>query len=475
MQFLVLLMMMGLLLHDTSGWAIPPRLHGTELILAANLPFGVLALLGWLGCRWAMKRIDTRPSSVTRTLDRLDLWLAIVRWTTVAGFFANIYLLGWLDWLQVRTGHAVLLGDLALLVPALGVPVLTWWAYYPIDRRMREATLMRSLDTAQPVAAIWSRGQYLLSQLRHNVLLLTLPLLVILGWMEALELWAKHSVFIADYEGWFAAGGALAIFALAPLGVKLALDVVPLPHGPLRDRLLVLCTRYHISVRQLLLWRTYGGVINGAVMGLFGRVRFILLTDGLLDRLTDGEIEAVMAHELGHVKRRHMVWMAVCAIAALAVSALILRLAIPDALADRILHLTGTEAGVDAVVMIGSLMIWGVLFGFISRRFERQADTFAVQHLSRSYPDPTLGPDVIHPAAIEVVSSALRRVAMLNHIPLDRPSWRHGSMGWRIGYLQTLAGRPVDGVPIDRTIRRIRWACVVALAAVALQEYAHKM
>ena len=42
-------------------------------------------------------------------------------------------------------------------------------------------------------------------------------------------------------------------------------------------------------------------------MGVLPWMRYVLLSDVLLERMSD-EIEAVFAHELGHVVHRHMTW-----------------------------------------------------------------------------------------------------------------------------------------------------------------------
>ena len=64
---------------------------------------------------------------------------------------------------------------------------------------------------------------------------------------------------------------------------------------------------------------------------------------------------------------------------------------------------------------------------------------------------------------------------MLNHHPLDRRSWRHGSIEWRVEYLRSLIGTPIETTPIDRQMACIRWACVAAFAAVMALDLAIKM
>ena len=97
-------------------------------------------------------------------------------------------------------------------------------------------------------------------------------------------------------------------------------------------------------------------------------------------------------------------------------------------------------------------------FGFVSRRFERQADTYAVRLLSErdQSADAT-------PASVNAMAGALSMVAFVNHVPVERPSWRHGSIAWRQAYLRSLAGRPHARLGIDSLVRAI---CALALVAV---------
>ena len=59
----------------------------------------------------------------------------------------------------------------------------------------------------------------------------------------------------------------------------------------------------------------------------FGRAKRIVFFDTLLERLTPDEVEAVLAHELGHFKLKHvlkrMLWMAFFSLAFLALLALL--------------------------------------------------------------------------------------------------------------------------------------------------------
>jgi Zn-dependent protease with chaperone function len=187
--------------------------------------------------------------------------------------------------------------------------------------------------------------------------------------------------------------------------------------------------------------------------------------------MSDRQIESVMAHELGHVVRRHLPWMVVCAMAVLwALAAALDSVTAGLQIAGVLPDLNTSQAwamGTDATATLILVGLWALAFGYISRRFERQADTFAVQHMARD--------GVITCDAVDAVADALTDVALLNRMTPQQKSWRHGSIAWRIDYLRTLVGRPVDQCEIDRTVGWIRWGCAAVLAVMIGLEYFHRM
>jgi len=81
----------------------------------------------------------------------------------------------------------------------------------------------------------------------------------------------------------------------------------PLENEELKHRLVVLSERAGTRVRGVYKWHLSekSKKANAALTGL-GATRRIILADTLLDNYSDDEIEAVLAHELGHHVRRHM-------------------------------------------------------------------------------------------------------------------------------------------------------------------------
>ncbi|HEB61151.1 MAG TPA: hypothetical protein ENJ06_04935, partial [Phycisphaeraceae bacterium] len=412
-----------------------------------------------------------------RALAAADRVLGMAPILIVAVHCWNILGMHWLDAVRALLGDMIFIDEAVATLPPLIAITLIWYAYYPIDRRVRQALLIRHLDQARPIPPSLTRWQYISLQIRHQFLFMLLPLGLILFWSELVNRWIFTDMQEA-YRGALQVVGVVAIFFFAPLLIRFAWDTIPLPDGLLRRRLINMCKMHNAKAREILVWRTHGGMINGAVMGVIGLLRYILLTDGLIESLNERHIEAVMAHELGHIRRRHMptlvALLMVCVSAAAYVLTYVAQVIwwlkfywlVPPSISEQV-----TMDRLDLFITGGSLVVGLLIFGYISRRFERQADTFAVQHLSMSPPrippdglldsgtDPLAEgklPDirncVITREAVMSMAGALEAVAVLNHIPPARKSWRHGSIRWRQHYLLTLIGKPCNRLRIDRII-----------------------
>ncbi len=477
MQLLVLGLFLLLYLHDASalavdcaGWVVVVGVVGPKLLWTG--------LYTW-ACRVTLSRLSQGRAG--KHLRRMELVSAVYR-VGVLGLFSLDLYLGLLvrvrGWIETATGleHVVLVDELSVMLPTLVMWGVGWWLFYPIERRLREAALMRNFDRGLPVYPVWSRRQFVLSQYRYQVLLILLPLLGVIAWTEGVGWMVRQQwAWVTDAtEPWWTIAGCLAIFVTAPVIIRLAWDTAPLPDGELRDHLMSMCKTHKVRIRELLLWRTYGGMINAAVMGLIGPLRYILITDGLLQQMPTRHVEAVMAHELAHVRKRHMFWLLVTAVGLMGLVEIVAvgvltgsgldMLEIEQALSTEDGLGTGWLTGEAGVTLVGTLAgavwLWAFGFGWVSRRIERQADTFAVAHMVQERGGETIE----EPDALAMIH-ALQHVAELNHVRAEKHSWRHGSIAWRQNYLRSLVGEPIQRLAINR---QMRWINVMSLSAVAL-------
>ena len=254
------------------------------------------------------------------------------------------------------------------------------------------------------------------------------------------------------------------VFLTAPVILTVVLETRPLAPSPLRTRLEAMCSRAGLRYRQILLWHTDNHMGNAAVMGVLPQVRYILLSDLLLETMTDDQIEAVFAHELGHVVHKHLTWLG------LFVLVLLLATLGPAQWIGNLssAHLPGWMANVllPVVEAVGGLLL---LFGGLSRYFERQADVYAARTIDwqnrpadrTDSPHPRRWPVGVHGAS--VFGSALHRVAIINGIPIASRTLSHGSIAGRIDYLHRLSVEPIRTRQFDRMMTSIYFLVIALL------------
>lgn len=195
-------------------------------------------------------------------------------------------------------GHAILLKDVLILAPVWLPLVGSWAAFFDVRRAEQEC----GPSGASPPGTRW---QFVWLHARHHLGLCLLPVLALLAGQDVLALltpaWEENPV------AWGGHAALLLAIALAfPWLLSHIWHTAPLPDSDLRQRLVRLTGTMGIRCRDFRIWQTNGQVLNAAVAGLFPAARYVFLTDGLLTFLQDDELEAVVAHELGHARRRHL-------------------------------------------------------------------------------------------------------------------------------------------------------------------------
>jgi STE24 endopeptidase len=216
---------------------------------------------------------------------------------------------------------------------------------------------------------------------------------------------------------------------IAPLFNKF----VPLEDTALRERIEGLMKRVGFSSSGLFVMDGSKRSAHGnAYFSGFGGAKRIVFFDTLLSRLSPEEIEAVLAHELGHFKLKHIVKRIVVMFA---VS--LGFLALLGWLKTKIWFFTGLGvdpmlgAGNDAMALLLFMLVLPV-FTFVfspltsisSRKHEFEADAFAAQHtkaddlvaaLVKLYEDnaSTLTPDPLHSAFYDSHPPATLRISKL--------------------------------------------------------------
>ncbi len=189
---------------------------------------------------------------------------------------------------------------------------------------------------------------------------------------------------------WLWAWGALLGFQLlmALLAPALILPLfnkfTPLPEGSLRQRLLALAERtgFHARRVQVMDGSKRSRHSNAFFTG-FGKLRKIVLFDTLIQQLAEPELEAVLAHEIGHSKKKHVLKMLIAS-------------AVGSLAAFYVLALLAGQSwfyrsfGFEPGSIVPALLLFALLSGMVtfwfspvlhwwSRRYEYEADAFAAE------------------------------------------------------------------------------------------------
>jgi len=350
-----------------------------------------------------------------------------------------------------------LLAKAAVLAPFILAVLIGWLLDYPYHLAVRERlALLADDDTAAEARPYWTRREHVSYNVRHHLLFIAVPVGLILLCADALEMYVAGALgepagSVVQFAGTLTA--AAGVFLVAPAIIIRIWRTGRLAPGALRTNLEAMCERLKLRYRDILVWRTGGIVANAGVLGLTARWRYILISDGILEKMDPPHIKAIFAHEGGHVVSHHIFYSAIFAIGSILLC---------GSAAEVSTAALGWDI-FDSTLMTLALLagVWAFAFGYISRRFERQSD---VAGAWASAP-PGDGSGRITPEGAAVFARALERIAELNGIPPRQHNWRHGSIAARVSYVLWLGSIAGTRDAADRTVRRIKLALWLTLAA----------
>jgi STE24 endopeptidase len=334
-------------------------------------------------------------------------------------------LLRWTGALDIASiwRDVLLLAGVGVVGAVIGLP-FSWYRTFRLEARFgfnRTTLRLWLLDLAKGIAL---------------GIVLGLPLALAILWLMARAgtLW-----WLWAWVVWF--GFQLLMLFLYPTVIAPLFNrFTPLPAGAARERIEQLLARCGFAVAGLFVMdgSRRSGHGNAYFTG-FGKARRIVFFDTLLERLVPSEIEAILAHELGHYKLRHVVkrivWSAVLSLAFLALLAALaasdwfyVGLGIPG---DQV-GIAQARPGVALALFLLALPVFTFILSPLAARYSRkhefEADGFAARNASAAalvsalvklYEDnaATLTPDPLHSAFYDSHPPAAIRVARLQGAP----------------------------------------------------------
>ena len=295
----------------------------------------------------------------------------------------------------------------------LNLPVLIdkYFAFFPMDNLRQMLALLPLLVSLICIRLAFYRvnrlqqGDYreVLSLQFKFLLFPLLPMFIYLIAIDALH-WLPYSakVFIVEHP-YILIGLILPVivsaYILAPFLMQFLWKTEPLaPNSELKWKLEELTKQSGTRHQDIRVWQTGSLLIaNAAVAGTHPWNRRIFLTDALLEYFTDDEIGTVVAHELGHIRYKH--------IQTYMLFSLFYLLSYPFFyvfVEEPLVLYFGESQIVPTLCSLTFLIIYFVLiFRYLSRRCEHQADLYAVSLTEKP----------------EAFKTALIKLAVLNSVP----------------------------------------------------------
>jgi len=364
-----------------------------------------LVLFFWLG----------RRALAADVTDKAVVWFSYMR---SLQWILNFSLLGWwiaLDYCHAEpilrffasgtrftalAAHPVLYESIGWLPPAL-LWLLSYRISHPVQQKLRGLR--------------WTKRELTLQAL-YSVLARLIPIAMFLTGLRVIGSGGFRNAFL-----WWVAALLLRAVAAQALLKLTGMQPQALSSGHLRDRVFAMAEHIGVKLQQIYLIPSGKGQVANAFARTGNTISF---TDYLLQRMSQREVDYVMAHELTHLKLKHPAKLGYAFAGSIFLAVFVLNFASPFVY--------------DSVITRYALMfaIVSVFPYFWSRRFEYAADAGAVATTG----DPR--------AAI----SALFKLSELNMMPIHWSHWRekwltHPSSMRRAHAIAKKAGIPFEEIP----------------------------
>lgn len=353
--------------------------------------------------------------------------VAMVERVTEAIVLVALTLLGGLQWLDLELGYLIdnemlrqlaLIGAVMAILGLVGLP-FSVWKRFELEARFGFNRVTPKLFVQDSLKAL------------VVALLLGTPLVASILWIMGNAgpnwVWWAWGIWV---------GFNLLVLWLFPTVIApLFNKFTPLNNPEMAERIQNLAQRCGFSLSGLFVMDGSKRSAHGnAYFTGFGKARRIVFFDTLLSRLSIDEVEAVLAHELGHFKHKHIIKRMVVSFSLALVFVLILGwLSTQVWFYAQLGVLPQLGRPNDALALILFFLVTPVftfwltpLASWFSRRDEFQADDYAAQQSSpealtaalvKLYDDnaATLTPDPVHSAFYDSHPSAVLRIQNLKH------------------------------------------------------------
>jgi len=164
--------------------------------------------------------------------------------------------------------------------------------------------------------------------------------------------------------------------------VPLFNKLTPLEEGSLKKTLESFAKKVKFNLKAIfLIDGSKRSTKANAYFSGFGKTKKVVLYDTLLNDLSEDEIAAVLAHEIGHYKKKHIIYNLMLSILLTGASLYLLSLFINNPILAQAVGIEKPSFHIGIIIFMilytPISVITGLMMNILSRKFEYQADDFA--------------------------------------------------------------------------------------------------
>jgi Zn-dependent protease with chaperone function len=331
----------------------------------------------------------------------------------------------WLQFIPLANKFSLLQGIPAILIFVAYLSTI-WYFAYPVYVPAFHTRL--------------SRRSFIVSNVKLNVpVLFPWMILTFIYDLIAFYHWSGPGGILDSPEGQliFFAVFLFILFIFMPAFIQFWWECRPFEPSERVDQLKSFLNEMHFRYTSLLRWSIFEGrMMTAAIMGIIPQLRYILITDSLMEILSVEELKAILAHEAGHAKYRHMIFYFIFMI-----GYIFLSFGLFDVFASLLASFPyfiksvgeGGTSALNTFYMVLSVPIFLSMFiyfrfilGFFMRNFERQADLYSAVVMGSPYP----------------TINSLEKIALFSGKIRNLPSWHHFSIRERVECLLETIEKP---------------------------------
>ena len=300
--------------------------------------------------------------------------------------------------------------DLLLVVPAL-ISLIGSWAIFLFAAP--QGTLAKNKSRSS-IFTLW---------LRMQVVMIAAPILFAffatdcLNLVLAVQLSTPEQILLWSITG-------LAIVAsvlLYPQLMLLIWSTKRVEDASQKHRIENLFRMAGLRPRKVRVWKTGDSIVNAAAVGIVPGTEIVIISDLLLKKFDDDEVDAILLHEIGHIRHLHTIRRIAMVLVPLVILAIdqSVGFGLHSMIGQNVLLSNAFGSAAQFLPAFGFLVYLLIVSKTVFRSMEFEADQFAINTLSKT-------------GANDSVESALHKMAVIYPSQANRRRGLHPSIRQRL-------------------------------------------